>query len=128
MMGSENVVNPGAPTGAANGGAAALLSLPELQCLFASVLQQVVQLARHRDQLAETVQKLEEELASQRETVNQLQAERDKYKELARAFLEAGDPLGQVIEGFKNYPPVEQCIPLEKVVKELEQMDRAEGS
>jgi hypothetical protein len=128
MMGSENVVNAGAPTVAANGGAAALLSWPELQCLFASVQQQVEQLARQRDQLAETVQKLEVELAGQRETVNHLQAERDKYKELARAFMEAGDPLGQVIEDFKNYPPVEQCIPLETVVEELEQMDRAEGS
>jgi len=105
-------------------GSDVLLSLPELERLLASFRHQVEQLHGQREQLAQTVQKLQTELATHRETARQLQADRDKYKELARVYIDIADPIDDVISDFERMPPPEQCSTSEKVFVELDALQK----
>jgi chromosome segregation ATPase len=109
------------PTNISSG---ALLPLPELERLVSSVKQQLEQLHRERDQLAETVNRLDSELQSQKKAGAQLQADRDKYKELARAFMEIADPLEKVIQDFEHMPPPDHCQNADDLLAEIDALRR----
>jgi hypothetical protein len=96
-----------------------LPSLQDVQDHVTALRMQVEQLFQQRDQLAQVNQKLTSELAAKDLAQKQLQAERDKYKELARVYIELANPLEEVLRDFENMPPVESLPKAEDVMANL---------
>jgi hypothetical protein len=125
-----NMIHETAPgssnaTPATKEGPGSTVSLVDVQTSLANLATQVEQLCRQCADFADTISQLQTALASEREKVSRLEAERTQQSRIIAHLWEKAFPPEKAIEELKNYPPLDKCHSLQDLLFEMRELSQA---